>query len=128
MDELPAPRNLDPASFDRTDFTPYHEGANVLPHDYIFHRLYFLAAYQNTTAVRDTYNGLEVDYRQLLTDIIFARNRIRDAVSTKTMEMIRNNEEVSILVVARGYEFVVSFFAVLALGAIAVPQSKYYRI
>ena len=41
--------------------------------------------------------------------------------------MLRNGEEVSLMIVARGYEFVVSFFAVLALGGIAVPQSECFR-
>jgi hypothetical protein len=40
------------------------------------------------------------------------------------MEMIRRGDEVCVLVVARGYHFVVGFLAVMCLGAIVVPQSE----
>ncbi|KIW79440.1 hypothetical protein Z517_06052 [Fonsecaea pedrosoi CBS 271.37] len=117
--------NLDPASFDRTDFFPPHEGENVLPHDLLFHRLYFLALNQNTTAVRDSHNNHEISYHQLFSDVVAARNLIRQQLTANSMEMIRRGDEICVLVVARGYEFVVAFFAVMCLGAIVVPQSPH---
>ncbi|KAK5050536.1 hypothetical protein LTR84_003817 [Exophiala bonariae] len=75
------------------------------------------------SAVRDAFRGIEVDYRQLLSDVVVARNRIRTAISRKTLEAIHDEREVSFVLIARGYEFVVMFLAVLALGGIAVPTS-----
>ena len=118
------PAELDPATFDRTDFSPLHEGPNILPHDLIFHRLHFLATNQPSIAVKDAHKGHEITYPQLLSHIIQTRNHIRENLSGRTTQMLRNGEEVSLMIVARGYEFVVSFFAVLALGGIVVPQSK----
>ena len=115
---------LDLATFDRTDFSPPHEGPNVLPHDLIFHRLYFLATNQISIAVKDAHKGYEITYSQLLSHIIQTRNHIRENLSCRTTKMLRSGEEVSLMIVARGYEFVVAFFAILALGGIAVPQSE----
>lgn len=121
----PSARRLDPATFDRTDFLlTSHEGPNVLPHDIFFHRLYNLALRQNTVVIKDAYDGLAITHHQLLSDIIFTRNRIRESLNKKSVDMLRNDQEVSILIVARGYEFVVAFYAALALGAIATPQSE----
>jgi acyl-CoA synthetase (AMP-forming)/AMP-acid ligase II len=118
-----APESLDPATFDRTDLTTRHEGPLVLPHDLLFHRLHFLAFYSNTSAVRDPFRGIEVNYRQLLSDVVAARNRIRTAVFPKALDMIHDEREASFVLIARGYEFVVIFLAVLALGGVAVPTS-----
>ena len=119
-----APAELDPATFDRTDFSPLHEGPNILPHDLIFHRLFFLATNQPSIAVKDAHKGYEITYPQLLSHIIQTRNHIKENLSRRTTQMLRNGEEVALMIVARGYEFVVAFFAVLALAGIVVPQSK----
>ncbi|KAK5302838.1 hypothetical protein LTR99_005795 [Exophiala xenobiotica] len=118
-----APQSLDPATFDRTDLTTRHEGPLVLPHDLLFHRLHFLAFYSNTSAVKDAFGGIDVNYRQLLSDVVAARNRIRAAISAKALDAIYDEREASFVLIARGYEFVVLFLAVLALGGIAVPTS-----
>jgi acyl-CoA synthetase (AMP-forming)/AMP-acid ligase II len=118
--------DLDPSSFDRTDFCPSHEGLTVLPHDIIFHRLLYLATNQHTVAIRELHTGQEIGYHQLLSDIIHERNYIRENLSDDTSQKLRRGEEVCILIVARGYAFVVAFFAVMALGAIAVPQSAHH--
>ncbi|KAJ9602991.1 hypothetical protein H2200_012286 [Cladophialophora chaetospira] len=114
---------LDPATFDRTDLTTRHEGPLVLPHDVLFHRLHFLALNSKTSAVKDASRRLDVDYRQLLTDVVAARNRIRSTIGQKTLQSMYHEEEISFVVIAHGYEFVVAFLAVLALGGIAVPTS-----
>jgi hypothetical protein len=119
--------NLDPVNFDRTDFFPIQEGDHVLPHDLMFHRLYFLALNQNTTAVRDPCHNHEINYHQLLSDVLATRNLLRQQLTATSMEMIRKGDEISVLVVARGYHFVVGFLAVMCLGAIVVPQSELSR-
>ena len=114
---------LNPATFDRTDLTDRHEGPLVLPHDVLFHRLHFLALNSKTSAVKDAFRELDMDYQQLLTDVIAARNRIRSTIAPKTLQSIYDKRETSFIVIAHGYEFVVAFMAVLALGGIAVPTS-----
>jgi hypothetical protein len=118
-----APQSLDPATFDRTDLTTRHEGPLVLPHDLLFHRLHFLAFYSNTSAVRDPFRGIDVNYRQLLSDVVAARNQIRATISPKALDTIHDEREASFVLIARGYDFVVIFLAVLALGGVAVPTS-----
>lgn len=114
---------LNPATFDRTDLTDRHEGPLVLPYDVLFHRLHFLALNSKTSAVKDAFRELDMDYQQLLTDVIAARNRIRSTIAPKTLQSIYDKRETSFIVIAHGYEFVVAFMAVLALGGIAVPTS-----
>ncbi|KEF54498.1 uncharacterized protein A1O9_09665 [Exophiala aquamarina CBS 119918] len=118
-----APQSLDPATFDRTDLTTRHVGPLVLPHDLLFHRLHFLALHSNASAVRDAFRGIDVNYRQLLSDVVAARNRIRAAISPKVLDTIYDEREASFVLIARGYEFVVIFLAMLALGGISVPTS-----
>ncbi|KIX94631.1 uncharacterized protein Z520_09677 [Fonsecaea multimorphosa CBS 102226] len=118
--------SLSAATFDRTDMVPYHEGLNVLPHDFMFHRIFYLANnHGNTTAVHDPYSGYQKSYRELFLDIVRTKNHIRNHLTAESMRMLRDEEEVSMLIVSRGYEFTVAFFAVLALGAVAVPQSPH---
>jgi hypothetical protein len=117
--------NLDPASFDRTDFLPYHEGPNVLPHDILFHILHSLAAYQNDEAIIDAKAGYTATHQQFLSDIVACRNALRETLAPETIKALQEDREVSILILSSGYEFIVSFFAVLAIGAIAVPLSMY---
>jgi acyl-CoA synthetase (AMP-forming)/AMP-acid ligase II len=119
-----AGRRLDVEFFDQTDFVPLHEGPNVLPHDLIFHTLQDLAMNHNGTAVKDDSKGHAVSHRQLFSDIIRCRNEVRATLDSKTVKMLQSDCEVSICILSEGYEFVVAFFAVLALGGIAVPLSR----
>lgn len=117
--------DLNSTSFDRTDFLPHHDGLNVLPHDILFHTLHSLAAYHNDVAIIDAKSGHVATHQQFLSDIVACRNGLRDALAPETMEALQEEQEVSILILSSGYEFIVSFFAVLAIGAIAVPLSTY---
>lgn len=120
-------RSLSAAAFDRTDMVPYHEGPNVLPHEFMFHRIFYLANnHGNTTAVHDPYSGYRKSYRDLFLDIVRTRNHIRSHLTAGSMRMLRDEEEVSILIVARGYGFTVTFFAVLGLGS-HCSATKYVR-
>lgn len=115
---------LDPATFDRTNFSPPHEGNSVLPHDLLFHRLHFLASTIKTPAVRAPHIGLEKSYQALLLDVVKVRNYLSQTLSKECVDSIQRGAEISILLAATGYEFVVSFLAILCLGAVAVPLSE----
>ncbi|OQU95793.1 hypothetical protein CLAIMM_01962 isoform 1 [Cladophialophora immunda] len=87
------------------------------------------STWRTTTATRppfrDPYGSYCKSYRELLLDVVRTRNHIRNHLAAGSLQMLREEEEVSILIVARGYEFTVVFFAVLGLDAIAVPQSPH---
>ena len=116
---------LDPETFERCDFLPYHEGPGVLPHELLFHSLYNLAIGQNTTVIRDKNTGHVVSHHQFLTDILALRTKLRAELSPSTLQALKDEREICILVLAAGYEFSVAFFAIQALGGIAVPCSSY---
>ena len=117
--------NLDMQSFDRCDFQPRHEGSTVLPHDLIFHDLYSLAISQNTVAIRDLNTGHSATYQQFLSDIVALTKRLREELHPETLQDLRNEREVSFLILSEGYEAMVALFATFALGAIAVPLSGF---
>ena len=114
---------LDPETFDRCDFLPRHEGPNVLPHDLLFHSLFDLALRQNTTIIKDKNTGYSASHQQFLGDILALRTKLRAELNSSTIQALRDEREVSLLICAEGYEFSVAFFAVQALGGIAVPCS-----
>lgn len=116
-------QDMDPVSFDRTDILPRHEGPNVLPHDIVFHTLHSLAAYQNDVVIKDVKSGHIATHQQLLSDIVTCRNSLQESLAPSTRAALQEEREVSVLILAQGYEFIVSFFAILAIGAIAVPLS-----
>ena len=107
---------------DRTNFVPKHEGASVLPNFYLFTRLVRLASKGKLLAVKDLTFGYTASYTQLLSDVLHLRTRLLDVLSPPVKRMIENGEEVSInLLGPGGYEFVVGFLAIVALGCITVP-------
>jgi acyl-CoA synthetase (AMP-forming)/AMP-acid ligase II len=114
---------LDPENFERCDFVPNHEGPLVLPHDLMFHVLYDLALRQNTTIVKDSNTGHIASHQQFLSDVLALRAKLREELHPSTLQALRDEREVSLLIWAEGYEFVVAFYAVLGLGGIAVPFS-----
>jgi malonyl-CoA/methylmalonyl-CoA synthetase len=118
-----ADRNLNPATFDRTDLVDVADEPDTLPHDILFHRLHFLACHQDQIAVRERHLGREVTYRQLLSDIINLKFQLLQQLHPTTIRKMYEDEEVAIAVFARGYEFVVAYFAILAVGGIVVPTS-----
>jgi malonyl-CoA/methylmalonyl-CoA synthetase len=119
-----APADIDPTSFDRHDLVPVEDDARTLPHDVLFHRLHYLACHQNAVAIRDTQTGQEISYAQLLDDIVAVRNAVLETLHQSTVEQLRTDKEVAFIILARGYDFVVSFFVILAIGGIAVPTSE----
>lgn len=114
---------LDPETFERCDFLPLHEGPHVLPHDLLFHSLFELALTQNSTVIKDKNTGHNASHQQFLGDILALRTKLREELHSSTLTALRDEREVSLLICAEGYEFAVAFFAVQALGGIAVPCS-----
>ncbi|KAH8701094.1 hypothetical protein BGW36DRAFT_425890 [Talaromyces proteolyticus] len=123
-----AGKDVEVGSFDRMDFVPFHEGPEVLPHDLLFHTLHSIAASNDRPAIVDRKTGYTATYQQLVSDIVVCRNRLRATLKPETIEAIRREREVSILLWSAGYEFTIGFFAVLALGAIAVPLSPHITV
>ena len=120
-----ADRDLDESTFDRTDLVDVKDDPDTLPHDFLFYRLHYLACHQNTIAIRERHLGLEVTYRQLLSDIVSLKVRMLEQLPSTTLEKLQADQEIAFLVFARGHEFVVAYFAILAIGGIVVPTSKW---
>lgn len=105
---------------------PRHTGSNILPNCALFNRLLFLARKTNKTAIRDIAANTSANYTRLLTDVVSLRNKIWLTLSVSTREKLLKSEFVSInLLCAGGYEFSVAFLAIVALGAVVSPMSKY---
>lgn len=116
-------RGIDPSSFDRTDLVHYREDGDCLPNDILFQRLHYLAIYRNGSAVKEEHLGLDVSYAKFLSDIIKHKKAILATLDDKTLQKLEEDKEVAFTILARGYEFIVAFFAILAVGGIAVPLS-----
>ncbi|KAK5687653.1 hypothetical protein LTS10_001793 [Elasticomyces elasticus] len=109
--------------FDRCDHISRHTGSNVFPNFFLFSRL-VRWAHKPLTAVRDLTFGFEASYAQLLTDVLYLRNRLRQLLHPSIVQRIDQEEEVFILLLGpAGYEFTVGFLALMALGAVIVPIS-----
>lgn len=109
---------------DRTYHVPKHVGPNVFPCFFLFNRLVRLAYKEHLIAIKDLTYGITANYAQLLTDVLHFRNVLREALHPSAIEGIDRGEEVYVTLVGpAGYEFVVGFFALMALGAAIVPIS-----
>lgn len=109
--------------FDRGDFSSPHVGPNVFPNFLLFSRL-VRWAHRPLLAVRDVTFQFEATYTQLLTDVLHLRNHLRNTLDLSVVERIDREDEVYVLLLGPGgYEFVVGFLAILALGAVIVPIS-----
>jgi malonyl-CoA/methylmalonyl-CoA synthetase len=108
----------------RTHYVPKHIGPNVFPNFFLFSRLVRLAHKEHLIAIKDLTYGITADYAQLLTDVLHFRNLLREALHPSAIKRIDRGEEVYVTLVGpAGYEFVVGFFALMALGAAIVPIS-----
>ncbi|OAL34549.1 hypothetical protein AYO20_06179 [Fonsecaea nubica] len=109
---------------DRAQWVPKHQGPNVFPNFFLFSRLLRWCYRPNLVAVKDTTFGYTADYTQLLTDVLHLRNVLRQTLPRHVVQKLDRDEEVFInLLGPGGYEFVVGFFALMALGAVIVPIS-----
>ncbi|OBT71013.1 hypothetical protein VF21_10004 [Pseudogymnoascus sp. 05NY08] len=108
-----------------TDMSPDSAAPFTLPNFPFFSKLLRYAYRQPCAlAVRDDVSGIERSYLHLLTDVLSLCNSLRRTLSAQVHQQLDNQEEVYICILAPGgYEFVVGFIAILALGAAAVPLS-----
>jgi malonyl-CoA/methylmalonyl-CoA synthetase len=112
---------------DRASFVPKHRGPNILPNSPFFSRLLRFAYRNKGLAINDTTAGFTASHLQLLTDVLHLRNVFLDSLDEFTLAQLERGVEVFIIVLGPGgYEFVVAFFAVIAIGAVVVPLGKLY--
>lgn len=113
---------------DRALWAPEHSGPNVFPNFYLFSRLLRWSYKRHLVAVKDITFGFTASYAQLLTDVLHLRNVLRRTLPPHVVPKIDRGDEVFInLLGPGGYEFVVGFFALMALGAVIVPICKNQR-
>ncbi|KAL4804330.1 acetyl-CoA synthetase-like protein [Aspergillus unguis] len=123
-DSTPPLKKVNEEDFDRTSFLTHDHGPEVLPNDLIFHMLRTVAGDQERIAIRDKEAGIEATHRQLLCDIMAFKGYLLDSLPPVTLEHLRAESEIPFLILSTGYEFLVSFFTVQALGGVAVPLSS----
>lgn len=111
------------------DWLPRHVGSNVFPDFTAFHRLLYLGhLQQDKVLVHDVAAGVKATVGQYLSDILHLRNTIFMRLEPATQRKLLRGGEVYICLMAHGgYEFAVAIFAIVALGAVAVPICKSSR-
>ncbi|KAK4494064.1 hypothetical protein PRZ48_014328 [Zasmidium cellare] len=108
--------------FDRCDVVSSHSGPNVFPNFFLFSRLVRLAQ-KPLVAVRDVTFGFTATFTQLLTDVLSLRNALQAQFGPDLLGRIEEEEIFVLLLGPGGYEFVVGFLALIALGVVVVPIS-----
>lgn len=96
------------------------------PNDPIFNQLAFLAAKVRRPVVYDA-TGLEVDYNQFFHDVSKLRAKLREVLPSFSFDEqgILHEKHPYICLLATGdYDFIVSFYAILALGGAVAPLGK----
>jgi malonyl-CoA/methylmalonyl-CoA synthetase len=106
--------------------------AHKFPNDLALVRLLIAAqqAADSDVIIHDVY-GFEKTYPELLGDILQMRQIIcRQLPATKTNEHGHLRQENSCIAVISksGYEFIVAFFAIRAMGGACMPLSTYLHI
>jgi malonyl-CoA/methylmalonyl-CoA synthetase len=110
---------------DRTCFVPKHQGPNILPNSPLLSRILRFAHRSERIAIKGPTAGFAASHIQLLTDVLHLRNVLRDSLDHSTLEQLGKGAEIFINVLGTGgYEFMVAFFAVVAVGAVVVPLCK----
>ncbi|CAG8398981.1 unnamed protein product [Penicillium salamii] len=97
-----------------------------LPDDPLFERLLYNAQHIHSTLIRDTSAGIAATPAQFLRDVIFFKDRINRQLTTSGIDIhnVAAHGDVYICILAQlSYEFLVAFYAVIALGGVAVPLS-----
>ncbi|KAL3482700.1 hypothetical protein BJX62DRAFT_231493 [Aspergillus germanicus] len=115
--------DVDRGSFDWTTFFHRDDGPDVLPNEIIFHMLLAAALNEHDITVRDQEASIEATHAQLLSDVMACKRHLLTALPLATLEQLEAEREIPFLILAGGYEFIISFFTVLAIGGIAVPLS-----
>lgn len=101
----------------------------ALPSCIFFEQLLKAASAHNGNIIYDTGHGIEASFKQLLSDVIAFKQKIRNFLPAEIMDgngIIRENEDVYMCTwLTPGYKFFVSYLAISAMGAIAAPMGKY---
>lgn len=95
-----------------------------LPGDPLFKTLLYNAQHIHSTLIRDTSAGIAATPAQFLRDVIFFKHRINTQLATSGIDVhtVAGDVDVYICILAPlSYEFLVAFYAVIALGGVAVP-------
>lgn len=59
---------------------------------------------------------------QLLTDVLSVRNFLKESLDEFTLQQLEKQEEVYLNILGHGgYEYIVAFLAIVAIGGIVVP-------
>ena len=104
---------------------------NVLPN---FPLLVKLVGFANRLpsshiALKDLATGFEASHIRLLNDVLSLRKLLFTSLDRQTQNRLLSREEVFFLILANpGYDYAVSFLAVLAIGGIIVPISPHVPI
>lgn len=115
--------------WDRTHHVPRHKGAHILPNIPMIAQILRHALFGNRLAIRDINTGVEKSYSELILDVAHLRTFLETRLTSSVMKALHDGEEVYIGVLAAGgYEYVVAFLAIMALGAAVVPMSKWIPI
>ncbi|KAL4887966.1 hypothetical protein BDV59DRAFT_211601 [Aspergillus ambiguus] len=111
------------SDLDRALAAPPHHGTTVLPNFPLFSKLLRLSHRRPPPiAVRDVRAGKEKTYLQLLADVLRLRNILQQRLSPDVLQQLEREDEVYIALLAPGgYDYVVGFLAILAVGAAVVP-------
>jgi malonyl-CoA/methylmalonyl-CoA synthetase len=120
--------NTKPGDLDRTQLVPQHTGRNVFPNSPLFGKLVQYAHQQPPRVViRDVVAGIQKTHLELLTDVLALSQTIRATLGPAAPG--RENEGTTIctvgLLAPGGYEYVVAFLAIVAVGACVVPLSGF---
>ncbi|CAG8932827.1 unnamed protein product [Penicillium salamii] len=97
-----------------------------LPDDPLFEKLIYNAQHIHSTLIRDTSSGIAATPAQFLRDVVFFKHRINIQLATSGIDIhtVAGDVDVYICILAPlSYEFLVAFYAVIALGGVAVPLS-----
>lgn len=105
---------------------PTKEFNNVLPNFPLLVKLLGFAHRLPPThiAIRDNVSGIEASHINLLSDVLALRDSLNSSLDEDSRLKLETGRDVFFMVLAGpGYDYTVSFLAVLALGGVIVPVS-----
>lgn len=105
---------------------PTREVNNILPNFPLLVKLLGFAHRLPHThiAIRDNVSGVEASHTSLLNDVLALRDSLHSSLDEDDRLKLETGKDVFFMVLAGpGYEYTVSFLAVLALGGVIVPVS-----
>jgi malonyl-CoA/methylmalonyl-CoA synthetase len=96
------------------------------PNDSIFNQLRRLAKQSPGVLFHDEY-GVDARYNDLIRDVIHLREILREHLPSASFDelgCLREDAKSVAFLAYSGYGFIISFFAIVALGGICVPLCK----